>query len=183
MSVATLEVPNSYNLYANSLTTKTPINQPNFYRIDYNIAGQTIPNGVDTAVQFPSNITASNFSAPTISNTIYNVPMAGAYLITYGITYPSFEGQGIFNAWISTSTTPASAGAVSMPTFEAASLTAGPPVSGITLGTDVAQLSGSAIVYLIPSNNVSIMTYQNTGASRTTSTSDATNFAITFLHT
>jgi hypothetical protein len=178
MSISNLFVPNDLTLYCGTL------NQTTYYRIDYNNIGQTIPNATVTAVQFPlSYISTNNFSAPTINNTIYNVPIQGLYNICYSITYPSFQqGIGIFNSWISTSTTPSSAGTCSISSFEAGSLTPGPPVSNITLGSDVVQLTGSAILYLNPSNNVSIMTYQNSGISLTTATSDSTSITINFLH-
>lgn len=181
MSIANLFQPNSMSLYCGNLTASGIISSESYYRIDYNIGGQAITNDTVTAIFFQSSVKSNNFPAPTSSHTIYNVPVAGVYLITYAVTF-IMKGIGIYNTWISTSTIPASSGQASISTFEAASLTAGPPVSNITLGSDVAQLNGSAILYLVPSNNVSIMCYQNTGNNVLTGTTDYTNFSINFLH-
>jgi hypothetical protein len=214
MSIANLFVPNGLTLYAGyltlednllvdgnatvdgnllvggnatvdgNLTVNGTFTQKSYYRVDYNNTGVTFLSGVTAAMPFTSNQASSNFTGPTSSNTIYNVPIAGLYEISYTISFSnlSITGIGIINSAISTSTSLGSVASSVIPIFATSSLVVGPPVSAITLLGPNYQLTGSTIIYLIPTNNISLVVYQTSGGSMVTSTSNTSMISINFLH-
>jgi hypothetical protein len=167
-----------------NLTVEGVISGKTFYRIDTNdLSTQTISNATITAVQFPVPYVSNNFNSPTSSNTTYTIPIQGFYNISYTVPYESYPGIGFLQAWIQRSSTNIRYASSSSTGFEAASLTVGPPVSNITLGTDSVQLSGSAILYLNLGETIQIQTYQNSGSSQTiTAYIAVATITIDFLH-
>jgi hypothetical protein len=155
-----------------------------YYRIDNNdLITQSIPNNAITPVQFPVPYVSNNISAPTSSNTTYTIPVTGFYIISYTVPYENYTGVGFIQAWIQRSSTNIRYGSTSASGFEAAILTPGPPVSGITLGTDSLQLSGCAVMDLNEGETVQIQTYQNSGSAQTIVAYEAlATISINFLH-
>jgi hypothetical protein len=153
-------------------------------RIDYNTSPQTIASGTLTAVQFPINLDASNYPAPTSTSTTYAAPLSGKYLVTYSLVFTNTTGIGVVQAYIKLSNASIAYGFSQCSSFEASALTAGPPVSAITLGTDNIPLTGSAVVPLGLSTTFQVIVYQNSGSSQTlvTSGTQAPLITIDYLH-
>src|ERR1700677_3942316 len=163
MSLANILVPNDLQLFCGGLTSSTPIVQQNLYRIDfYVISPQPILTGTITTVLFPDNYIASGIGPA--SSGIYTAPIAGFYSISYSFTYNTYPGTGTFQGWILRADANVRYATTSSSGFEAISLTAGPPVSGITLGSDTIQLSGSTLIPLNAGETFQVQTYQNSGA-------------------
>lgn len=168
MSISNLEVPNSYNLFVNSLTSATPIVQQQYYRVDQAGVSQSLPSGAATSVQFGNNLVASNFAPPTVSNTTYMIPVSGLYEISYAVAVlKNGTGVGQCTIWIQPPGTTLRYGESSANQFEASALTAGPPVSGITLGNDADFLTGWTMLPFNAGDLFVISAFQNSGAART----------------
>jgi hypothetical protein len=167
MSISNLFQPNNTELFCDTLTCNNiivanPIIQPTYYRVDVNTTSpQTITNATITTVLFPNTVVSNNFTPPI--GGIYTAPIAGFYAISFTISYVYFDGVGFMQAWVQSSTTTNRYGFISLPAFEASALTEGPPVSGITLGTDTPSLTGTAIIKLALGETFQVFTYQNSG--------------------
>jgi hypothetical protein len=185
MSIANLLVPNDLNLYCGNLTSSGLVESKTFYRIDFNdVSAQSIPNATITAVQFPSPIQANNFAAPTSNSSVYTAPIAGYYNMSYVVVYQNFTGIGAVYAWITRASSIVRHGASCTTSFEAASLSSGPPVTNIVLGNDEITLTGSAFMFLNLGETFSVNTYQNSGSSQNinATTAGTSVFTINFLH-
>jgi|HubBroStandDraft_5_1064220.scaffolds.fasta_scaffold05393_3 hypothetical protein len=172
------------NFYGQSPQLPVISTPTTFVRVDYNGTGtQAITNATATAVQFPNAVLSKNFPAPTSTSTTYAAPFAGWYSISYTISYNSFTGIGVMDAWILKASASVRYANVSIPSFEASALTAGPPVSAITLGTDNVAMCGSCIIYLDLAETFQVQTYQNSGSSQNLlAGADTSLISINFLH-
>lgn len=171
------------NLTVNgTLTVIGTITQKSYYRVDYNNSGFSFSSGVTAPMPFINTQASSNFTAPT-GNTLYTAPVSGLYEISYTISFGAFAiGIGYINTVISTNTTLGNVACCSVPTFAASALVAGPPVSAITLLSVPYQLTGTAIIYLTPSNTFSLSVYHTLGTTLVTNTGATTFLSVNFLH-
>jgi hypothetical protein len=185
MSISELFVPNSFNLYCNSITTKQDINEINYYRIDQNTTAQTLTSGVAIPLVFPNPIRSANFPAPTFGSTTYTAPISGLYNISYSVCVTKQTGTGQIYTWIQPSSIAVGFATSNTNQFCASALTLGPPVSNITYaGLTVDRLSGSSLVPLNAGDTFQIQIYQTTGANQLTApiANSPTVVTIDFVH-
>jgi hypothetical protein len=185
MSVSQLEVPNSFNLFANSLTLNSDVNESYYYRVDQNPIAQILSPGSAIPLVFSDSIYSANFPAPTLGDTTYTIPISGFYNISYSVCVTKQTGTGQIYTWIQPSSSFFAYATSNTNQFGASALTLGPPVSNITYaGLAVDRLSGSALVPLNAGDTIQIQIYQTTGATQLTapSASSPTVITIDFAH-
>lgn len=173
---------NGNEIVDGTLTVNGAITQKSYYRVDYNNSGISFASGVTGTMTFINTQASSNFTPPT-GNTLYTAPVSGLYQISYTISFGSFSiGIGYINTSISTNTTLGNVACCSVPAFAASALVVGPPVSAITLLSVPYQLTGTAIIYLTPSNTFSLSIYHTLGTNLVTNTGATTFLSVNFLH-